>query len=212
MVTPYVPQFGDVILTRPRRWDFWPPWGRLLQEAIRAEQRRCGYPVWQDTHAVLVLSPQQILNCTAPRVRLDRWEHVSRGLWTAWRPVFPMPDRMRAAMTEAAARLVGTRYDYGQLVSILASDLLGYRSPDYAPWFDLGARRQVCSTAVRTVFDAGRKAMEAAGEVPPFSVLFLGPDGGKLRVERTHPADFACSAGVAGGIERRLFQRAGGTT
>lgn len=206
-MTSWEPPFGTVIVTEPT---WWPP--RLTGAAslgIQAVQAARGYPApfRHATHCRLVLWPDQILDCTSPKVKWSDWANVRRERWRAYVPLFSLEDTlMRQGIMEAAYRLIGRRYDYGQLVSMLASDLLGYTQDRRLAWFD-GRRRTVCSPAARVPFEFGRHLVEAAGRPAPFAQLFIGRSGAKILLESTHPADYGYTPGVrvAGAPPERLF-------
>ena len=78
-------------------------------------------------------------------------------------------------MLAAAQRIVGTKYDYGQLLDFLLHNVLDYpRSP--FTLFDQGPERKVCSTGVATLFNRLRQVLdEHGGDAIPrlFDVVYV---------------------------------------
>ena len=69
-----------------------------------------------------------------------------------------------SVMAQAASRIVGTSYDYGQLLDFLLHEVAGYPREDFR-LFDLGPERKVCSTGVMSLFTHLRKVRESVGDM-----------------------------------------------
>lgn len=96
--------------------------------------------------------------------------------------------------------ILGTKYDYGQLINILINQMLGYAYDEKVKWFDLGCKRKVCSVGVAAIYQY-RKLNSMTKINRLFSKLnnnawskdfvekFI-KNGGKWNVENTYPAMF----------------------
>ena len=72
------------------------------------------------------------------------------------------PDDIQV-MLNASQSIVGTEYDYGQLLDFLLHETLGYPKGAFK-LFDQGPKRKVCSTGVTTLFHHLRKVRESEGD------------------------------------------------
>ncbi len=106
-------------------------------------------------------------------------------------------------LLKATVPLLGTKYDYGQLLNIATNQMLGYSFDEKTKVFDMGGKRKVCSVGVAAVFQIWRKELEKQGIKIPrlFSKLnrnnwdpkFLKKfdEVGRWNVENTYPAMYA---------------------
>lgn len=115
----------------------------------------------------------------------------------------PLTDADIELMLLATLSIIGTKYDYGQLLNIAANQLLGYKYEEKIKVFDFGAKRKVCSVGVAVVYQKWRKVLEARGVQIPrlFSQLNANAwskdfveefkkNGHHWNVENTYPAMF----------------------
>lgn len=192
-----IPRPGDIINTRPElgpiRFSLLHP-KSIPGWAIQRHQRKRGFADPLDTHTMVYLGPERIFSVTWPRTRWEKWVDVRERLWACFRPEFPLDATDLLSLEEAAAQMIGTHYDIGQLLDIALNRILGYSWDRYRVFFDGGLGQRVCSVGARTLYEHARKRKEALGQAPPFDVLF-SVDGIKLSVERTTPADFANTPG-----------------
>lgn len=191
--------------------------------AIRADQRVVfksalrPQATWQETHSTLYFDPQHLMSVEPPKATyFDAEQYIAKRLKEGCRvsilrrtPVSSDAARCHAYlmwMQDAAGEIVGTKYDYGQLIDIAINQLLGYGSAEKFHWFDLGSKRKVCSVATRTCFEHARHRAEVEwGELAAPTRLFVAPGGspywglsewvkyGKPSVECTTPAHFVNS-------------------
>lgn len=109
-------------------------------------------------------------------------------------------------MLDGLVPILGTKYDFGQLVAILTTQIAGYPfvNDKKFDFLDLGAKRKVCSVSVASVYTYWRHILEKKGTKLPrlFSKLNDGfwdqkfinefeKVGNKWPVERTYPANFS---------------------
>jgi len=66
-------------------------------------------------------------------------------------------------MLHGTLPIIDTKYDYGQLINILANQVLGYEFDEKIKMFDFGAGRKVCSVGVAAVYQYWRKQLENIG-------------------------------------------------
>jgi hypothetical protein len=114
-------------------------------------------------------------------------------------------------MSNATLPMLGTKYDYGQLLNIAMNVLLGYEFEEKTKVFDFGAKRKVCSVGIAAIFQKWRKALETQGTIVPrlFGKLnegawdkdFINRFKQKNRwdIENTFPAQFGLSQSHFGG-------------
>lgn len=190
---------GDVINTRPEPhslgWKILHPKASLPAWGIQAFQKAEGYPLPArlDTHTMVYFDDRHILSVTDPVVIWDTWDSVRTRIWAAYAPTFHLDDADLAVMYATAGRMVDTTYDRGQLLDFVICRLLGY---DHVYKAFFGSNKlYVCSVGSRALFEAARKAKEAADKAPPFDVLFRLRDGSKLPVDLTPPARFSSTPG-----------------
>lgn len=188
--TMLLPKVGDTVLTttNPTEAGFG---GWFVVNGIRCYQRWIrGYPLpaGNTTHAYWVYDNDgKMLSVTHPRV-IWEWfqdEKVQRKRPVILRPTFAefIAGDIKAGR-EAAEKLIGTKYDVGQLIDIFLNGLMGFPLGEYARVFDAGQLLTVCSGGVGAVYEAMRRAHEAHwGAAWPR--LFNG-----LYVERYPPAIF----------------------
>ncbi len=106
-------------------------------------------------------------------------------------------------MLEGTLPILGTRYDFGQLLDIAMNQIAGYPFKNRINLFDLGTRLKVCSVGVASVYAYLRHEREKAGIYMPrlFSTLnestwnkdFIKHyliNGEKWSVEQTYPCMF----------------------
>lgn len=99
--------------------------------------------------------------------------------------------------------IIGTKYDFGQLINILICQELGYPYDEKVKWFDLSGKKKVCSVGVAVGYQFMRKQLELQGVNLPrlFSKLnedkwekdFIekfNKDGAHWNVENTYPCMF----------------------
>ena len=166
---------------------------------------------YRDTHTVTFLERDKILSVTSPRAKWSNIEEVAKSRFTLYRYTkrnFTYSDI--EIMMQSAKRILGTEYDYGQLLDIYINQILGYDHIIKFRWFDFAKKRMVCSVGSRTLMEDLRYAIledagldpDDPGENPPMERLFdrLNPaywseeyirNFHRVDVEATSPAHFA---------------------
>lgn len=150
---------GDVLNTSstPKWWQFWL---QVVYWQIRHYQKR----KWgdrartRDVHSRLYLGNGKFMSTEPPKTcivdasevlgKTDTLYRVCRYKDVDWD--FPPEDmaRMRGFIQ---ARLLGTAYDYGQLLDILLKQLFPFFNIERLSIFDFGRKKKVCSVAVHAV-------------------------------------------------------------
>jgi len=74
-----------------------------------------------------------------------------------------LTDKDIGIMIKATLPMLGTKYDYGQLMNIAVNTILGYPYDEKVKWFDLGGKRKVCSVGMAVIFQKWRKVLESEG-------------------------------------------------
>lgn len=184
------PRTGDVVVTQtnPTEAGFK---GWFVVNGIRFYQRTLrGYPPpsWKKTHCYWVYDNDgRMLSVTDPVVK---WEFYDDEEVQKKRPLILRPTFAKFTMgdikagREAACKMIGLRYDRGQLLDILLNEVMGFAPGDFHRIFDAGQLLTVCSGGVGAVYEAMRRAHENHyGEAWPR--LFDG-----LYIERYPPAIF----------------------
>jgi hypothetical protein len=176
---------------------------KIVYGQIRGHQRR----VWPDKprtqtsaiHSQIKVYSQEgkpglWLSCTTPRTvlhepniegiraRAFRWEGLGLFGAESW-------NRFEGY----CKKLIGTPYDYGQLLDIAITDWFSW-IPDKLPIFDMGRGRKVCSVACMGALCAGRQGLPAC---PPsdrsdFPKPNQRRDGSVMYLEHVPPAFFEC--------------------
>ncbi len=106
-------------------------------------------------------------------------------------------------LLKAAEHIIGTKYDFGQLLDIAINQILGYPFDDKIKWFDFGNKQKVCSVGVATIFEKFRNETKSIDRL--FSKLNFRKwsgsmikkfysNGGRWDIEQTYPANFSNSA------------------
>lgn len=183
------------------------PWAFIPHGAIRLHQKKLFGKTsnYRDTHTVLYFEPEKIFSVTTPRTRWETIEHNAKGRFTIYRyQPYQFDDTDIAVMLEAANKMIGTKYDYGQLLDIALNHILGYEHIRKAKIFDLGKRRLVCSVGARALYEQVRYRARWSLGYDKIDRLFneLNPDYWpkhevekfqRSDVELTSPAHFANS-------------------
>jgi hypothetical protein len=199
-------QPGDVInqVGGQRWWEFWLA---VAQRAIQHYQRQLfgEKSSWQDTHTMLYLDEENTFSVEAPRARKKPLRDYCFSEFSIYRlTLIPLSVDHIDTLREAAAKIVGTKYDYGQLLDIAVNQILGFEHQRRLSVFDLGKRRKVCSVGVRTAFEYLYKNMIRTEDSPPGKWLFREMNPKKwpreavrryrgTDVEATSPAHFSNS-------------------
>lgn len=146
---------GDII--NINGYDPWyKPWSFIPHSAIRFHQKKlfgskCNY---RDTHTTVYFEPERIFSVTSPRTVWETIDHNSAQRFSVYRYTKrPLYDPDIALMFSTAIKMIGIKYDYGQLLDIALNYILGYKHIRKAKIFDLGRRRMVCSVGARTLFE-----------------------------------------------------------
>lgn len=169
-------QPGDVINTG-WRWNWWHllkpnKWpGDIACWRIQKYQKAYfgGRSVHDSTHTriylgrdkMLDIDDQCIFEVTVPRSRFVSLRDICLEDIRILRfiPRILTSDDIHV-MLEAAQRMVGKKYDYGQLIDFLMHQILDYPREPFT-LFDQGPERKVCSTGVATLFNYLRQVLDA---------------------------------------------------
>lgn len=124
--------------------------------------KQVGLVSWPEARR-LSLCHDWLLSVTDPFVRWDSWELdvlPSGDKWCICRPLFHdyTDDEIGARLLRAAAiRLIGRRYDRGQLIDIYLNSLLKIPFGEYKRIFDFGPHLTVCSGGNGACYEHHRK-------------------------------------------------------
>lgn len=152
----------------------------LLEHALRSNR------ISGTEYRVLLSRHDWMLSVTDPVCIFEAFGNLlTAGTpYSIWRPTFHTFDQRDVeVLQEAAFRLIGLRYDRGQLIDIMLNALLGYEWGSFHRVFDAGPDETVCSAGVGACFEHHRKWYERRWSAWPR--LF----GGQY-LERYCPADF----------------------
>lgn len=135
-------------------------------------------------HSQIHLGSGQFLSVESPRARIHEPVLEDNHRYTLWvyKHTDKFDDNSWRAFEIAVDKLVGTPYDYGQLLDILVNQVFGWTA-NPLKIFDLGRRRKVCSVACHVCLLAAYKAIPESAR-PSEAPL------GRQHVEVTCPADF----------------------
>lgn len=196
-------QPGDVVnIDGSFNWyEFWLAiayWAiRRAQKKLFGEKSR-----WVDTHTMLYLGAKKLFSVELPKCIYDTIDSVRGKKVTVWRYTKKElgKDDIKI-MQKGAKKLVGTTYDVGQLLNIAVNQILGYPYDEKVKWFDMGAKRKVCSVGVAYIYQywrqkTGKKVQRLFSELnslywEKWFVRDFYIDGGRWNVENTYPANFA---------------------
>ncbi len=203
---------------------------RRHQKKIFKNNRLRPAAKWHDTHTTIYFPGHGIFSVEPPRALYkDTEAYITKGVKDGDRiaiyrysemfirkgedgkPIMKdlhdIPEYIEV-MKKAADKIVGTKYDYGQLLDIMLNRILGYGTKLKFRPFDLGKKRKACSIGCRVIYEALRKFVEVKaykdGVEPDMTRLFDNPDEDdwtekemrkfdRTDVEATTPAHFANS-------------------
>lgn len=196
---------GDIINTSGKT-DFTKPWLILTQACIRQHQKDLfgKASFYHDTHTEMFFGREKIFSVTAPKTKWEILEHVAKQEFSVYRYTKKdLTDNDINIMLDSANKIIGTKYDYGQLLDIAISQILGYPNIIKYKWFDMGRKRMVCSVGCRAIMEDLRHKLEQDGqETIPRLFNKLNPmywtekelkEFSRVDVEATSPAHFANS-------------------
>lgn len=179
-------QPGDVLNSdsKPRWYEFWL---KIVYSQIRRYQKRKWGKKsrWRDIHSTLYLGDGKLLSVTVPKSVITDLHVSERTKYRICRyqsEDWQFNGEEIEILKEAAQKLIGHGYDYGQLLDILLKQLFPDFVKEKLSIFDFGRKRKVCSVGVHFCF---LKWWYKLGEEQQPRPL------GKQYVETTCPADFA---------------------
>jgi len=141
---------------------------------------------------------------TTPKDKWETLEERCQSGFTVFRYTRQAySERHLEIMYQTASELVGQPYDFGDLLDIMISGILGYTHVRKIRWFEFSRQKMVCSSAVRTIQEKLRQTLEAENDFT-FPRLFNQlnssvwseehlKDFQRTDVEMTTPAHYANS-------------------
>jgi hypothetical protein len=156
---------------------------RFVYWQIRAYQRR-KYPHSPRTraiHSMLCLGDGRFLSVQHPRAIITGLDIEPGSNISVWKYNYleEFGEASWQAFDQAVREIVGTPYDYGQLLDILVHQLFGWL-PQKLNLFDFSRKRKVCSVAVHAVLVKAWQQTNRTHSRPL----------GEQYIEHTCPSDF----------------------
>jgi hypothetical protein len=175
-----------VLMENPEWWNI-PLWFGLL--GIQAYQRDVfgRKSNWHTGHVELYLDPEHTLNPVPPKVKWDTLKDLEKRKFLVYRfnnfkftdehakwmiRQFEMPVAYETATDGlTTSTIIGSKYDYGQILDIAVSGMLGY--PNKLALHNLDKPELiVCSVGCRLAFEHFRKNNPTANGYDPYPKLF----------------------------------------
>jgi hypothetical protein len=182
-------------------------WSHAAHWAIRQYQKSLfgKNANWHDTHTMLFFDEWDTFSVELPRARVKPLQEYCLSDMSIYRlTLIELAPNHIDCMMDAADRMIGTRYDVGQLLDIAIREILEFDQDRPISIFDFGRERKVCSVGVRVCFEyVYRKIVKPSiPDAPEGKWLFhsLNPDKWPpseiakykgTNVEATAPAHFA---------------------
>lgn len=146
---------GDVVnqIGHPCWYEFWlhlAYWGiKRYQKSLFGKDAN-----WHDTHTMLFFDDWATFSVELPRARVKPLHEYCLSDMSIYRlQLVDLAPEHIDCMMDAADRMIGTRYDIGQLLDIAIREILEYGQHRPLSVFDFGRKRKVCSVGVRVCFE-----------------------------------------------------------
>jgi len=146
---------GDVI-TQPGKSPWWQFWRTAVYWSIRFYQVKLfgRHANTRDVHAMIFLDEDNTFSVELPRATMKPLQEYCLTEFSVYRfQLKALNADDLDTMKKTARNLVGQNYDLGQVLDIAINFLLGYEHQRRLKFFDLGARKKVCSVGVRVLFE-----------------------------------------------------------
>lgn len=191
---------GDVVNVsgHPSWYEFWLA---IAYNGIRKAQRSLfgKYSEWQDTHTMMYFDTGTF-SVEPPRacyVPISDYAMKDISIWRYTKHTITQFDS--ELMKAYASSILGTNYDYGQLLNILINQLLGYPYDEKVKWFDGGGKLKVCSVGVGAIMNKwtkGKNYTRLFNKLNPkywHKIIYedFYKNGGNWNIENYYPANFS---------------------
>ncbi len=146
---------GDVI-TQTGKSPWWQFWRLAVYWSIRFYQYKLfgKHANTRDVHAMIFLDEDNTFSVELPRATMKPLQEYCLTDFSIYRLQLKELDTEDVKLMKKIARnLVGQNYDLGQILDIAINFLMGYEHQRKLKFFDLGARKKICSVGVRVLFE-----------------------------------------------------------
>ncbi|MBN2090806.1 hypothetical protein JW964_14430 [candidate division KSB1 bacterium] len=146
---------GDVI-TQAGKSPWWQFWRLAVYWSIRFYQYKLfgRHANMRDVHAMIFLDEDNTFSVELPRATMKPLQEYCLTDFSIYRLQLKELNAHDIEVIKKTARnLVGQNYDLGQVLDIAINFLMGYEHQRKLKFFDLGARKKICSVGVRVLFE-----------------------------------------------------------
>lgn len=189
---------GDVVNINghPSWYEFWL---KIAYNSIRKAQRSVfgKYSEWQDTHTMIYFDTGtfSVEPPKAKYIPISDYAIKDISLWRYTK--HPITQLDSELMKAYASVILGTNYDYGQLLNILINQLLGYPFDEKVKWFDFGGKQKVCSVGFGAIYNKWTKGKNYARLFNKLNEKYWSKsfykdfydNGGNWNIENYYPAN-----------------------
>jgi hypothetical protein len=145
---------GDIITSSIKL-----PWFRIFRNLglliVRAYQKKIGLKKYNDNHIVLI-TEKGIFSTQPPRaimIKINEYFNQKNTIYSVYRYNGNINNEQKENITKEALKLIGRKYDFGQLINILWNGLiLNTPKKETIHNFDLSFNRKVCSDSICYIF------------------------------------------------------------
>lgn len=196
-------QPGDVV-NQVGHTAWWRIWLKVGFWYIRFHQRRLfGRKAdWHDIHTMMFFDRDNTFSVEPPHATMKPIEQYCLSDLSIFRlRLKPLTLDEITYMRDSARDILGTDYDFGQLIDIAIHGIMGFPDVRSVSLFDFGRTKKVCAVGVRTVYEhLYREKLRPEGVKGKWLFEKLNPEKWSQRklekfegtdIELTTPAHFA---------------------
>lgn len=190
---------GDII-TQPGKSPWWQFWRTAVYLSIRYYHYRLfgSRACTRDIHAMIFLDEDNTFTVELPRATMKPLQEYCLTEFSIYRLQLKELNADDIEMMKMSARnLVGQNYDLGQILDIAINFLMGYEHQRRLKFFDLGARKKICSVGVRVLFEKLYREKLKLPDAPDKKWLFetLNPEKwSQPYIQNYHGTDIEATA------------------
>jgi len=143
--------------------EWWKFWVKIAHWGIRFFQKKLFGSLnnWRDTHTMLYFDNDHIFSVEPPKTKYCKVKDLAGLDISIYRYTGKkISKKGLEVMKDAADKMIGTKYDRGQLLSIAFNQILGYPYKEKNYMFDFGSKYKVCSVGNGVCYRAFTKAFK----------------------------------------------------